>query len=296
MAGKTAPKNLENKLEKSQKEMEKMKRSLWQADKMAAIGQLTIGIAHEINNPIAFVSSNLETLQEYIQQWKRLWDIAEELKESVPKAEEEKSLQVVENFEQTKKKINFDFVQEDIDHVLKESLEGMERIKTIIRDLRIFGRPDATAELEWVQIEDTIESVLNIVHNEIKYKAQLKKVYGKTPKVVCYPHKLGQVFLNLLINAADAIAEKGMITIRTSVREPYVCVDIEDNGEGIPQKNLKRIFMPFFTSKSAEKGTGLGLSISRDIVEQQNGKLAVVSEAGKGSTFSVTLPIAKETS
>ena len=186
--------------------------------------------------------------------------------------------------------INLDFMISDIDNLVRESQVGIERIKKIVMDLRTFARSGSEG-METVKIEEIIDSILSIIHNELKYKADLKKNYGNVPPIKGNPQRLGQVFINLLLNAVQGIKDQGTIEVKTYQKDKYVCVDISDTGCGIEEKNLKKIFDAFYTTKPVGKGTGLGLSISYDIVKKHGGEIKVTSQAGQGSTFTVLLPI-----
>jgi signal transduction histidine kinase len=178
----------------------------------------------------------------------------------------------------------------DTDNLLKDNQGGIERIRKIVKDLRTFARENNDM-MDLVKIEEVIDSILSIVHNELKYKADLKKDYGKTPLVRCNTQRMGQVFINLLVNATHAIEDRGVIEIRTYQQDKYLCIDIKDTGKGIPPENLKKIFDPFFTTKPVGQGTGLGLSVSYEIVKKHEGNIKVQSEVGKGTTFTVMLPL-----
>jgi two-component system, NtrC family, sensor kinase len=174
--------------------------------------------------------------------------------------------------------------------VITESLDGSERVKKIVQGLKRFARMDE-AEHKSADINECIESTINIVWNELKYKATLKKDYGNVPLTKCYPQQMNQVFMNLLINAGHAIEKQGEITIKTRDEDGAIWVEISDTGCGIPKESLDKIFEPFFTTKEVGKGTGLGLSITYEIVQKHNGEIAVKSEVGKGTTFTVRIPI-----
>lgn len=182
------------------------------------------------------------------------------------------------------------FLIEDIPSLLKESQDGLARVKRIVQDLKDFSHVD---ESNWqhANLEQGMDSTLNVVANEIKYKAQVVKEYCRLPDVECMPSQLNQVFLNLLMNAAQAIDNKGIITVRTGLAGDEVWVEVEDTGKGIAPENLHRIFDPFFTTKPIGKGTGLGLSLSYRIVQKHRGRIEVKSEVGKGTTFRVCLPL-----
>src|SRR5574343_1138295 len=185
-----------------------------------------------------------------------------------------------------------DYLKEYIPTLMHESRDGIQRVRKIVQDLKDFSRVDARQEWESVDLHAGIDSTLNIVNNEIKYKADVVKNYGPLPEVQCLPSEMNQVFMNLLVNAAHAItSERGTITISTGAEGPNVWVEVADTGAGIAQENLKRIFDPFFTTKPVGKGTGLGLSLSYGIVQKHSGHIDVKSEPGKGTCFRITLPV-----
>ncbi len=263
---------------------------LIQSDRMASVGQLAAGVAHEINNPMGFIGSNIDVLESYIKVYTDMLKKVEGLRHCFEDGDINKAKGILEEIKLYQKSVNLEYIVNDMDGLFAHTREGVERIKTIIRDLKIFSHEDQ-GEVSSVQIEEVIDSVLNIVHNEIKYKADLKKNYGTTPLVHCSAHKMGQVFINLLINAVQAIENKGVIEIRTYQQDHYVCVEVRDTGKGIPKENLKKIFDPFFSTKPVGQGTGLGLSISYEIVKKYGGAINVQSQVGMGTTFTVMLPI-----
>lgn len=257
---------------------------LLQAEKMASVGQLAAGVAHEINNPIGFVNSNLGSLKGQVED---LLKVLAAYKKAEPALAGQPEL--LADIEQAKAKADLEFLQEDIVNLINESLEGVNRVKKIVDNLKDFSRVD-TAEWQHANIENGLESTLNIVWNEIKYKADVKKNYAGLPEIECIASQLNQVFMNLLVNAAHAIDERGTITLRTGFDETNVWVDIADTGKGIKPEHLNKIFEPFFTTKPVGKGTGLGLSLAYGIVQRHHGRLEVRSELGKGTVFRVTLP------
>ena len=190
-----------------------------------------------------------------------------------------------------KQEAEWDYLKQDIFDLLKESTDGIERVKRIVQDLKDFSHVDE-AEWQWVDLHKGIDSTLNVVHNEIKYNAEVIKEYGDIPQVECLAHQLNQVFMNILVNASHAIGPEGhgRITIRTGAQDDMVWIEIADNGKGIAPENVKRIFDPFFTTKPIGKGTGLGLSLSYGIIDKHHGKIEVESEVGKGTTFRIWLP------
>jgi signal transduction histidine kinase len=259
---------------------------------MAAIGQLAAGVAHEINNPVGFINSNLNTMSGYQQDLGRLLERYALLERAAADGEQAQAALLAE-IASLKKDIDLEFVLEDSVNTIKESQEGVARIKDIVAALKDFSRLDQ-AELTSADIIEGLESTLKIVWNELKYKCTVVKDFGPLPHLVCHPRQLNQVFMNLLVNAAQAIEEKGEIKIATRAFEgerPHIEVQIEDTGRGIPPENLPRIFEPFFTTKPVGKGTGLGLHIAYDIVAKHGGSLSVASEVGRGTTFTISLPL-----
>lgn len=256
---------------------------LLQSEKMASLGQLAAGVAHEINNPIGFVNSNLGTLQRYVEELFKMLS-AYEAQEHELKAETLATLGTL------KREIDISFLREDVVSLLAESMEGMQRVKRIVQDLKDFSHVDE-AEKQWANLERGLDSTLNMARNEIKYKAEVVKDYAGIPEIECMPSQLNQVFMNLIVNAAHAIEEHGTITLRTGANEQQVWVEVSDTGCGISKDHLARIFDPFYTTKPVGKGTGLGLSLSYGIVQRHHGSIDVSSEPGKGSSFKVSLPI-----
>jgi signal transduction histidine kinase len=260
---------------------------------MASVGQLAAGVAHEINNPVGFISSNMEILAQYITDYTRILRLVGQIKESVEQGDLAKAKATAEEITSLEKEINLDYVINDMPKLLEHNRKGIERVQKIVTDLRTFSREDKNV-MERVKIEEVIEGILTIVHSEIKYKAKLEKNYGDTPPIECSPQRLGQVFINLLVNALHAIEGTGTIAIKTYTQDEFVCVDVRDTGKGIPPEILNKIFDPFFTTKPAGQGTGLGLSVSYEIIKKHNGSMTVRSKVGEGTTFTVLLPINKE--
>jgi two-component system, NtrC family, sensor kinase len=259
---------------------------LVQSEKLASIGQLAAGVAHEINNPIGYIFSNFGTLENYL---KSLFDMlatyeATEALHTNPL--------VIQKIEDTKKNIEMDFLKEDIPLLMKESKEGLIRVRKIVQDLKDFSHVDTKPDWQMADLNQGMDSTLNVVNNEIKYKAELVKEYGALPNVQCILSQINQVIMNLVVNAAQAIGpERGTITVSSGVEGESVWFEVSDSGSGIPKDVLPRIFDPFYTTKPVGKGTGLGLSLSYGIVQKHNGSMTVQTEEGKGSTFRVTLPI-----
>jgi len=279
--------NVQLALEKLGNTYEELKASqlkILQQEKMASIGQLAAGVAHEINNPMAFIASNLGTLDKYIN---RLIDFIQTQSEVIKSL---KDADAVKKLKEKRKELKLDHVIEDVKELIAESLDGSERVKKIVSELNCFSRMDEK-EYKKADINECIESAINIVWTELKYKATLKKDYGNLPPVKCYAQQINQVFVNLLINAINSIEEQGTITIKTWDKDKSIWMSVSDTGRGIPQKNLSKIFEPFFTTKDAGKGTGLGLSITYEIIQRHKGDITVNSKVGKGTTFTIRIPI-----
>ncbi len=270
-------------LEKAYEELKHTQANIIQHEKMASIGHLAAGVAHEINNPMSFISSNLQSLMKYTERLLEFIDIQGKALGGDSASEED--------IENARKRLKVDYLSTDIVDMIGESLEGAERVKKIVLDLKGFSRKAQTAELEFADIHELLDSTINIIWNEIKYKGTLTREYGDVPGTRCYSQQLSQVFMNLLINAAQALEKDGEITIRTSEERGVITVSIRDTGEGIPEENIDLLFDPFFTTKEEGKGTGLGLSISYDIIKKHGGKITVESDIGKGSTFTVHIPL-----
>lgn len=263
---------------------------LLQSEKLASIGQLAAGVAHEINNPIGYVHSNLGTLENYLRD---LFDLLAKYQESEADLNDGG---LRERIAALREKYDLDYLREDVPALMHESQEGITRVKKIVQDLKDFSRADSTLDFQLADLHHGLDSTLNIVHNEIKYKADVVKEYGDLPQIECLPSQLNQVFMNLLVNAAHAMKDKerGTIRVRTGRgSENEVWVEVADDGNGISPENMKKIFDPFFTTKPVGKGTGLGLSLAYGIVQKHSGRIEVKSEVGKGTTFRVVLPIAR---
>lgn len=268
--------------------LREMQAQLMQQDKLATIGQLAAGVAHEINNPMGFVGSNMITLGKYIEKYNRyIEELERELRDPSNGV-------LPEQARTLRGSLKLDYVIHDISVLIDESNEGIERVKRIVQDLRIFSRADSAA-IGVADLNSCMDSTINIVINEIKYAAELKREYGELPKVSCNVQQINQVFMNLLINATHAIQSKGEetgeIVVRTWCDDSNAFVSVSDTGCGIAAENYSKIFDAFFTTKEVGKGTGLGLSISAEIVRKHGGEILVASEVGAGSTFTVRLPL-----
>lgn len=275
-------------LEASNKKLQETRNQLLQSEKMASIGQLAAGVAHEINNPVGYISSNFSTLNRYLADLFRLLAAYEQREGGFSKNEDHEAIQAI------KEEINVEFLKKDVNDLMAESQEGITRVKQIVQDLKDFSHVDE-AEWQWTGLHKGLDSTLNIVNHELKYKAEVMKEYGDIPQVECIASHLNQVFMNLLVNAAQAIEEQGVITIRTGTEgTDWVWVEISDTGKGMTPDDLKRIFDPFYTTKSVGQGTGLGLSLSYSIVQKHGGRIEVDSELGQGTTFRVWLPVRQQ--
>jgi PAS domain S-box-containing protein len=250
-------------------EFHNSRQQLIQSDKLAAIGTLAAGVAHEINNPIGYVNSNLNAMTKYLNK------ITQYIENSG-----------IHNDKEKMKEILLDFGD-----AISESIEGSGRVRKIVADLKSFSRADQ-ADKVYTDINEGIKSTLNIVWNELKYKCKVESDYGTLPDLYCIPNQLNQIFMNILVNAGQAITgDAGLIKIKTWADDQHVYVSIADNGCGIPEENMKKVFEPFFTTKDVGKGTGLGLSLTYDIIKKHNGKIDVTSEVGIGTEFTISLPL-----
>lgn len=266
-------------------QLEDAQNHLMQSDKMASIGQLAAGVAHEINNPIGYVYSNLGTLEKYVQDTFAMLALYERAEASIADAGVRAQLAAARD------KLDIAFLKEDLSALMHESKDGITRVKQIVQNLKDFSHVDATDEWQYADLHQGLDSTLNIVSNEIRYKAEVVREYGELPEVECLSSQLNQVFMNLLVNAAHAIEARGTITIRTGRQADEVWVEIADTGKGIAPEHLKKIFDPFFTTKPIGKGTGLGLSLSYGILQKHHGRIKVESEVDRGTTFHICLPV-----
>lgn len=280
--------------------LEQLKNSqaqLVQSEKMASIGQLASGVAHEINNPSGYVSSNLKTLADYQTELGTAIINYRELVNGIKTNTNNTSTisKKVEQIIALEDEMDMDYVLEDVDELIKESREGIDRIKQIVLDLKDFAHP-GNDKMKDVDINKGINSTLNVVHNELKYKVTVKKELGDLPMIKGYPQQLNQVFMNIIVNAAQAIEEKGDIRIATTPDNGGVQIMISDTGSGIPKDHIPKLFDPFFTTKEVGQGTGLGLNVVYNIVKKHNGTIDVKSKPGKGTTFLIRIPDADEES
>ncbi len=267
-------------------ELKAAQAQLLQQEKMASVGQLAAGVAHEINNPIGFVTSNINSLVKYQRMISDFIEFQEKfIKALCP------STDILKTLAKQRRKMKIDFILGDISDLINESLDGVERVKKIVMNLKNFSRVDQ-AQQSLAHINDCLDDTITIAWNELKYKCTIAKEYGELPPITCYPQQLNQVFMNLLVNGAQAMAEPGTITIKTWFAEDSIFITISDTGCGIAPDHLSHVFEPFFTTKDVGQGTGLGLSISYDIiVKQHNGGISIQSKEGEGTTFTICLPL-----
>ncbi len=291
-------------LQSTEDKLERAHNQLLQSEKLASIGLLAAGVAHEINNPVAFVTSNLNSLQGYYQDVFNVIDAYAKLDEGLSVDSAQLAAAIEPN-----EKLQLDNLQQDIREVLDECKDGLSRVRKIVDNLKDFSRSGDT-EWTWTDLHEELDRTVGVAINEIKYKADVSKEYGDLPMVQCVPSQINQVILNLLVNAAQAIEGRGAITITTRTGalpyelrgvyagdgadadpDAWVCVQISDTGTGIDAHTLQHIFDPFFTTKEVGKGTGLGLSVSSGIIQSHDGHILVDSEVGAGTTFSIWLPV-----
>lgn len=273
-------------------ELEEQQAQLIQTEKLASLGQMAAGVAHEINNPVSYVMSNLGSLDQYFSSLAPLMQLQREL--LAPQEDESGGVtaEILERMRELWQREDVEYILGDLPELIEESLAGTRRIKEIAQSLRSFAREDS-GEPQLVDVNVELASTLKIVWNELKYKCEVKRDFGPLPAVSCHPTQIAQVFTNLLVNAAQAIETRGEIRIRTRHEGNEVVVEVADTGKGMTQETLSKLFTPFFTTKPRGQGTGLGLSVSYGIITRHKGRIDVQSEPGKGSTFIVRLPAAQ---
>lgn len=276
--------------------------SLVHSEKMAAIGQLAAGVAHEINNPIGYVGSNLETLNTYLNKVQRFFSVFQEFQQKTDQeASGEECGQLIHQMENIFQTEKIALVMEDLPELIADSRGGVQKVAQIVGTMREFSRSDHSDQKEWCSINHLISQSILMLENESKYVADVLFDDRQTVDAYCNPVQVGQVLINIILNAVQAIqdvqeqpdrGEKGKINVHLEKKDEMVTVTIADNGPGIPEKNHSKLFDPFFTTKDVGKGTGLGLSISYDlIVNKHQGSLSVTSEPGSGSVFTICFPV-----
>ena len=264
-------------------ELERVQAQLVQSEKMASLGQLAAGVAHELNNPAGFILSNMAALPRYVRRLEKVLSTYDGASLSAS------DLEVVAA---AKREVDYERILADLNSIAADSFGGAERIQGIVQNLRLFSRLDE-AELKEVDVHEGIESTIRLLSRYYTSPSiSLRRVYGDLPRINCYAGQLNQVWMNLLVNAAQAIGEgSGEVSIETSSQEQTVAVSVSDTGSGIAPEHLNRIFDPFFTTKAVGEGTGLGLSIAHGIIVRHGGSLSVESTVGQGTTFNIVLPV-----
>ena len=278
-------------LSQSNKSLKETQQQLLQAEKMSSVGQLAAGVAHEINNPVGFVSSNLDTLKEYLASFEILY---RDLMEVTQAPTNEVALEKLASLKNSQAYQSLDFISNDVSHLIKESENGLQRVEEIVSSLKQFSRID-TDQKQLFDLNNCVKTTLALVNNKLKYACDVDINYDELPRVMMNVGKISQVITNLLINAAQAIEEtgrRGKLEVRTRANSNgTVELIVRDNGCGISDENLQKIFNPFFTTKDEDTGTGLGLSISYEIAREHEGMLSVESELYTGTEFTLTLPV-----
>jgi signal transduction histidine kinase len=259
---------------------------LVQSEKMASLGQLVAGIAHEINNPVNFISAGVDSLTTNLEEIRQVLDIYHKITTS-------NVAEKLKEIEDLKEKVEYRVAIREINKLIESIKNGTNRTTEIVRGLRTFSRLDEDI-LKMADIHEGLDSTLILLHNKYKNRIEIIENYADLPLIECYPGQLNQVFMNLLSNAVDAIEDKGKIFITTSVLDEFVQISIKDTGQGIPENIMEKIFDPFYTTKGVGKGTGLGLSISQSIIEKHNGSIKVKSEKRKGTEFIISLPVKQD--
>ena len=274
-------------LQNANAQLEATHLQLLQSEKLASVGQLAAGVAHEINNPVGFVLSNLNTLKRYLEDMLQVIQAYQ----GVVEAPDPQRATAIRQLDQAKQAADWEFLCEDLPAMLIESSDGLERVRVIVQDLKDFSRAGTHATWLEADLEHELERTLKVCWNALKYKATIVREYGQIGLVECIPSQINQVFLNLLTNAGHALGDAGTIWLRSGTEGPEALwLEVEDSGCGIPPENLGKIFDPFFTTKPVGTGTGLGLSLSYGIIATHLGRIEVFSPPGQGARFRITLP------
>jgi len=269
-------------------EVKSQQRQLVQSEKLASLGTMSAGVAHEINNPLAFVFSNVNSLAHSVDEFKRYHDAVVKILK-IESADEQ--LQGLKDLSAFIAQADLDFLFSDCGDLIDETRDGIERVKSIVAGLKAFARTDS-GKRETIDVIECLQNTLRLAHNQIKYSMEVDEIYDELPLIKGYPGKLSQVFLNLIVNASQAMETSGKLTITANRQaDSAILLSFQDTGCGMSQETMDSIFNPFFTTKSVGEGTGLGLSISHGIIEEHQGEINVSSEPGKGTRFTITLPI-----
>lgn len=275
------------KLREEQSRVEQTQDQLIQSEKLAALGQLAAGVAHEINNPIGFVTSNSNLIKKYMEK------LSKALTELEAQAAQEVSGEALLMFTRWKASSKIENIMKDLTEISTESIEGLDRVKDIVKDLKEYAH-QGEIKFEPTDLNKSLKSTINLLRNEIKYKAEVVENFGELPLVPAISSQLNQVLVNIIVNACHAIPEFGEITVESAVEKGNAVLRIRDNGVGMPKQVIRKIFDPFFTTKPVGKGTGIGLAITKSIVDRHHGELKVISEEGIGTTFEIYLPLEHE--
>lgn len=271
-------------------ELKLAQQQLIQTEKMASMGQLAAGLAHEINNPVGFVKSNMGSLSRYTQSFIQLHALVNELMQTGDVSERDK---LIEDLKALCDQEDFDFISEDSKELLGDIKEGLARVIDIVQNMSVFSRVDSDAK-QLFSVNRCIETTAKMATKQIERQGSIKLILGKLPDTLINVGKINQVLTNLIVNAAQAIEENGQVIVKSSKEADNIKITVVDTGKGIAEEHLERIFDPFFTTKPEGEGTGLGLSISFDIVKEHGGQLSVSSKVGKGTIFTITLPVVHE--
>lgn len=276
-------------LQETNQLLQEQQQAMIRSEKMASLGILAAGVAHEINNPLGFIISNFSLLTEWLEDIQRLLGTVDTAFNAATSVEDLRLRWAAALAE-----FDIDYLFSDIGNLTSETREGLERVKQIVADLKSFTRQD-DGEKAPVDVNDCLRGALNILKNQTKYHAQIDVDFGDLPVIQGFFGKLNQVFTNLIANANQAVAEQGLIRLRTRCVDGWIEVEVADNGHGISAENMRHLFTPFFTTKPVGEGTGLGLSISLGIIQEHDGEILVSSQLGEGTTFTVRIPVPNPT-
>jgi signal transduction histidine kinase len=273
--------------------LEERQAQLLHSERMASLGQLVAGIAHEINNPLGYITSNLGTLTQYLDVFTKLLRLYRELAATLGPQLPEPAAALLARIQALQEQEDLDYLLGDVTELLNDSREGAQRVADIVQSLKAFVREDS-GQPELVDVNKELATTLNVVWNQLKYRTEVKCEYGPVQPILGRPAQINQVFTHLLLNAVQAIPERGLIQIQTLQEGDEVLVRISDTGHGMTKEVLGRLFTPFFTTKPPGKGAGLGLSISYGIMSRHHGRIEVSSQYGQGSTFTLRFPVAQD--
>jgi len=281
---------LERKLAEQNRQLRMTQAALVQSEKLASLGQLAAGMAHEINNPISYVANNLAVLNRDVRSVMQVLGAYRRAAAALIPADSQRGAELAE----LETDADLPWIEENLPHLFAASLEGLARVRNVVQNLREFARLD-NAELDELDLQAALTSTLEVLTREIEEKQlTIQTAYGEVPPVLCQPGKIHQVFHNLLLNAIQASPLQGIIELRTAVARDQALIDVRDHGGGIEPDNLRRLFEPFFTTRAVGHGAGLGLAICYGIVRDHGGSIEVDTQLGRGSTFRVRLPLSPQ--